>query len=89
MFDDCTALTKVIIPSTITDIDRESLFKCSAMKTLIIKAVKPPTLSNNSFGYGFPNTCNIYVPDESVEEYKMTYSNYSKQIYPLSSLLTE
>lgn len=89
-FDRCMALKKVVLPSTVTAMGRAILFGCSAMETLVVKSVNPPTVEENHFGYNFSNLCKIYVPDASVDTYKNNswWSQYSSRIYPVSSLPT-
>ena len=54
-------------------------------RNIFIKAVVPPTVGYKSFGFvnsdnGFETIDNIYVPTESVDAYKMKWSNYSDRI---------
>lgn len=54
-------------------------------RNIFIKAVVPPTVGYQSFGNvnsndGFETIDNIYVPTESVDAYKMKWSNYSGKI---------
>ena len=87
-FNRCTALRKVILPSTVSSIKENILFGATAMENFMIKAVNPPSISNNDLGYNFSNTCKIYVPDTSVNAYKESswWTKYSSRIYPMSSL---
>lgn len=55
--------------------------------TLILPTVTPPTLGSTAFSLiDLTNGLFIYVPDESVEDYKAAtnWNNYADYIYPLS-----
>lgn len=58
---------------------------CTNLKTIIVRAVTPPTGTNSMFESTHGSLA-IYVPDESVEEYKTTsgWSAYASRIYPMS-----
>ena len=72
-------------------IARSGLFvECRAVKTLIFRGDKVCVLSSGSIGR-LPSTCLIYVPDNLVEEYKVStnWTNYADRIKPLSELPEE
>ena len=74
------------IPSTVTAIGYQAFRYASTLKTVIVRAVTPPTIENaNSFS-NTNDTFVIYVPDESVEAYKTAtnWSTYASRIYPMS-----
>jgi len=52
------------------------------LKNFICKPITPPALVSD-LGYIYTDF-NIYVPDESVEAYKMAWKNYSGKIKPMS-----
>ena len=83
-FNTTTNLKEVILPETVTQISANA-FTLSALETFIIKATTPPELTANILGSATPK---IYVPDSSLEEYKVAniWSNYSSYIYPMSLL---
>ena len=64
-----------------------SMYMDSGFKVLVMKAVTPPTIQNNTF-MGLSNTAAFYVPDESVEAYKAAtnWSAYASRISPISQL---
>lgn len=90
-FNRCTALKKVVFPSTVSMIYANVFFNDYSMETLVIKSINPPTVDGNDFGYNFSKQCKIYVPDSSVETYKGNswWAQYSTWIYPMSSLPIE
>jgi hypothetical protein len=70
-----TSLTTVTIPESVTEMGA-SVFYNSSLQTLYCKAPFPPSKS-----ISFPNTIGIiYVPNESLEEYKALWSAYANKI---------
>lgn len=67
----------VDLPDTITSIPNYT----ANVKNSIIRAVTPPSISNNSYLGG-----EIYVPDESVESYKTAtgWTRFAAKIHPIS-----
>lgn len=83
-FYDCTGLTSVTIGSGVTSIGSWAFENDSNITTFRILATTPPTASyifggNSSQGYVMP-PCLIYVPEESVEDYKDAWSSYAAYI---------
>ena len=81
-FFNSTKLEFVALPATITKIGNYAFYGCSALKTIICRAVEPPTLgSNNPF-----TNVDIFVPDEAVDTYKAdtNWSSFASRIKPLS-----
>ncbi len=84
-FVGCESLEFVRLPSTVTTLGTQSknpFHGLNSLKTLICEAVTPPTLSAAG---SMPNTI-IYVPDSSVQEYKVAqnWSTFASRIYPIS-----
>lgn len=81
-FSGCAAITLVDI-GAVTSFGYGVFINCKALQSLIIRATTPPT-----FGSAMLNntTCNIYVPNEAVEDYKATsgWSSFASRIKPLS-----
>lgn len=80
-FSSCYGFTEVIIPSTVTTIEGECFAHCYNVQYVMVKAIVPPVLNGN---YAFYNTNNapIYVPAQSVNDYKSAnrWSNYASRI---------
>ena len=72
-----TSLESATIGSGISSIGEEAFVNCF---TIYCKAVTPPTLASNVFGYG--DSREIYVPRNSVEAYKAAdgWKNYANYI---------
>lgn len=81
----CQNLTKVIFGnniSSLTYIGTLCFGGCPSLNTIVIYATTPPNLMDTSIN----NTCNIYVPDNSVNAYKTAtnWNVYANNIKPLS-----
>lgn len=78
-FLNCSGLTEITLPSSVTYIDEFVFNGCSNMTAMTIEAITPPEgREATPFGpldYRFP----IFVPCESIEDYKTTWSNYSNR----------
>ncbi len=75
----------LVIPNSVTSIDANAFANWPSVPYIEIQATTPPTLSNaNAFAY--QNDAPIYVPDESVDDYK-TAENWeylADRIFPIS-----
>jgi len=89
MFQGCQSLKKVIFPSTCKTLTNSTLNLCFNLETIIVLATTPPTyaLTATYLSYFNPNY-KIYVPDESVEDYKAAtgWLNAASHIYGISEL---
>ena len=77
-FSDCSQLTFVRYPATVTSIG--AMWRTNSITTIICLAVTPPSVSWNKV------PTEIFVPDESVTSYQGTtgWSTYASRIKPLS-----
>lgn len=71
-FYGCTALTKIDLPSTFTSMSSKAFYGCTSIKTVISRAVTPPTHNNSS---SILNGCDmtdvkLYVPAMSIDKYR-------------------
>ena len=75
-FGQCTKLTEITIGKKVASI--ESVFYgCLALKKIYCKAQQPPIIDDKSI----PSSISvIYVPRESVNDYRATWSNYANKI---------
>ena len=81
-FRDCSSITSVTIPESVTTIGGNVFYNCYRLTSVYCKATTPPSLSNT---YVFDNNGSgrkIYVPMESVEAYKSAegWSEYASSI---------
>ena len=84
-FASCTALTKVFLPASVEKIDDLVFGYCSALQSITIDALNPPTLGDDIFfGLNADQIPNIYVPAISVNDYKTAakWSTYAAKIHP-------
>ena len=64
-FAECSGITSVIIPNTITVIEDNAFYACNSLRGITCMALAPPSCS------GLSNyTATLYVPLESLEIYK-------------------
>ena len=84
-FNNCTSLTYVNLPSTVTSIGRQCFFQCSELVTFICRNVTPPTLGGQVFD-STNAALSIYVPDSAVDTYKAAtgWAALASRIKPLS-----
>lgn len=77
-----SAVQKVILPTTTLTIGSRCFFNGSCA-IMILMATSPPTLNLGSYS---PTPGSVYVPDDSVEDYKAAtnWSSIASKIYPLS-----
>lgn len=84
---------KVILPSTMRTFEgkygrhfhSKSSAQSSVLKTIVIKAVNPPSVTAASFSE-ISTSAKFYVPDESVDAYKAAqyWSSHASKIHPMS-----
>lgn len=81
-FGDMVDLTSVTISDSITSIGYNAFYGCYSLTSITVEATTPPTLGNNAFAS--TNSCPIYVPASSVDEYKNStstgWSEYASRI---------
>lgn len=75
-------LTDITIPQSVTSIGDYAFYYSESLKSVYCKSVMPPVLGESVFdnfenGKDIPIGCKIYVPTESVENYKAA-ENWSK-----------
>lgn len=79
LFWNCISLNEIIIPDNVTKIE-DAFNNCTSLELIYCKPLTPPILGLN--GLGIPVKTIIYVPEESVEQYKsdVNWSQYASQI---------
>ncbi|MBR2367803.1 MAG: leucine-rich repeat domain-containing protein [Alistipes sp.] len=81
-FSDCDSLTSVTIGDSVTTIGNRAFSGCNSLTSVYCKATTPPTLEDSYvFDYNAAG-CKIYVPEDSLREYKMAenWSEYAADI---------
>lgn len=79
MLQECSGLSTLVIPSTVTSIGASAFYNNTGMAEYHVKATTPPTLGTNAF-YGIPSDCKIYVPSASLASYQSSWSAYSSYL---------
>ena len=69
-FYECRGLTSVTIGNSVTSIGESAFSFCSGLNLLRCDAVTPPSLGSDVFYYVNQSTCNLVVPDQSINQYK-------------------
>lgn len=69
-FHHCTSLKSVTLPNSITQIQRDAFRDCTALTTVVCEAVQVPDCQHNIFANIPFLEATLYVPNESLEEYK-------------------
>ena len=78
-FYGCTSLEKITLPSTIKFIGKMAFYGCESLIEVNCKAVIPPTLGDSPFYDVSPNIV-INVPNNSLDDYKSSWTNYINYI---------
>ena len=72
-----------MIPDSVTSIEQGAFLFWELVPYVEIQAITPPTLANSN-AFNNQNNAPIYVPDESVEAYKTSWSTLASRIFPIS-----
>ena len=70
-FANCSGLTSVVIPNSVTSIGGAAFRGCSGLTKLVSWAVEPPTCGEGVFEEVDKTACQLLVPEESVDRYKI------------------
>lgn len=76
----CESIETIRIPASVTHIYNGAFLSCSGLSSIMVESSTPPSGSIQMFVN--TNNCPIYVPSESIEEYKSTryWSDYVDRI---------
>ena len=69
-FYNCSGLTSVTIGNSVTSIGKYAFDNCSGLTKLVSLAVEPPTCGECVFEKVDKTTCQLLVPEESINKYK-------------------
>ncbi len=69
-FDGCNGLNTISIGSSIEKIGEQAFANCKKIEKVYCYAVRYPETAENAFDKSYPDYIILYVPDESVKNYK-------------------
>ena len=69
-FSGCSGLTSVFIGNSVTSIGKYVFWGCSGLTKLVSLAVEPPTCGEGVFEKVDKTSCQLLVPEESINKYK-------------------
>jgi hypothetical protein len=85
VFQECSSLTDIVIPSNVTSIGDMTFEKCTSINSVTVYSLTPPTLGSNVFDNNATGR-KIYVPAASLNLYKAAtnWSTYADDIVAIS-----
>lgn len=69
-FQNCYSLVSFTVPQNISSIEDYAFANCSGIAKFQVLPLVPPTIGGSNAISTFPSDCKIYVPAESLSEYK-------------------
>lgn len=78
IFNTCYSLTKAFVSSSVTYMNNGVFAYCYGLKEIHFYSSTPPTLGGTGVFNSIPSDCRIYVPSESLEDYKAA-NNWSSK----------
>jgi len=87
-FYQCYSLTSISIPANVSSIGTDAFTDCFSILKYVFNRTTPPDLANINAFSNINNIAKIYVPDESIDDYKdaTNWKNYADYIYPMSEM---
>ena len=80
VFCNINTLKKIKLSDSVVAIGIRAFDGCPYLEEIYSEATTPPTISEHSFGTGYSTWCNMYVPTNSVESYRVRWSEYAANI---------
>ena len=81
-FNGCSGLSSVTIGNSVTSIGYDAFRGCSGLTKLVSLAVEPPICGRGAFEKVDKTTCQLLVPEESINKYK-TANQWKEFLYIL------
>ena len=69
-FYNCSSLSSITIPNSVTSIENYAFYGCEALKTVICEAIEVPELGDDVFEDMPLSEATLYVPAQSLDDYK-------------------
>lgn len=80
-----STLKQISIPKSVASMTRPFGY-CRQLVRVICYPETPPTITNPILGTNVPSSVEIFVPNNSVDAYKTSWSSYASRIFPMSEL---
>lgn len=86
LFDGCTNLSSITIGKSVESIGNYFAYNCRSLNTVTVLSVEIPVLAYSAFPFSVNSNYVMYVPYESLEDYKTTtnWSFYAHKMQPIS-----
>ena len=68
-FMNCSGLTSIEIPASVTSIEHEAFSGCSGLTEIFSRASEPPVCNYKAWLYVNKSTCTLYVPAGTKDAY--------------------
>jgi hypothetical protein len=75
-FHDCSSLTSVIIPSSVTEIGEEAFWGCSGLRSIYVYAETVPSIGFGAFEGCDSKNCTLYVPKGTYDAYRYSWGYF-------------
>lgn len=89
-FEACGHIKMIVLPSTLTRIDSFGLENCQGLESILCYAINPPDCGSYALSLNLgamvdhpTKICNVYVPAESMDSYKLAKQWSGFPIYPI------
>ena len=79
-FQDCSGLTSLTLPASITSIGEGAFSGCSGLTSIYVYAEKVPKIGSNSFEGVDAKKCTLYVPMGTRDDYWLSEFGYFENI---------
>ena len=79
-FENCSSLTSVNIPSSVTSIGERAFLDCSGLRSVYVYAETPPSISANAFDGCDSKNYTLYVPKGTYDAYWLSEWGYFENI---------
>lgn len=86
-FSNCSNLTKIVIPASVTQIKAGAFYNCVKLNTIVMESVTPPVCGDSCF-YKTAADLIVYVPDASLSAYQSasaSWNGFTGTFAPLST----
>ena len=79
-FSDCSGLTSLTIPSSVTSIGEYAFYGCSGLTSIYVYTEKLPNMGSDVFDGCDAKKCTVYVPKGTYDDYWLSEFGYFENI---------